>query len=132
MRRPVHKTLALLFLTALICSAGCQEAQTPSDKQSRLIAAQTIELEKQVAARDKKIRNLEAQYAARIGLEKNKLAACQKQTADCKEELRESMAKKLDEMLVPTLNEVAKLRSENEKLRAKIAELEGKASEKKE
>ena len=132
MRRPIHKALALLFLAALICSAGCQEAQTPSEKQSKLIAAQNIELEKQVAARDEKIGNLEVQYAARIGLEKKKLAACQKQTAACQEKLRDNMSKKMEEMLVPTLNEAAKLRSENKKLRAKIAELEGKASEKKE
>lgn len=132
MRRPIHKALILLFLVALVCSAGCQEAQAPSEKQSRLIGARNIELEKQVAARDKEIGNLKAQYAARLGLERKKLAKCQKETADCQEKVKQNLDDKIGEVLVPTLNEAAKLRDENEKLRAKIDELEGKLNPSKE
>lgn len=132
MRRPIHKALILLFLVALVCSAGCQEAQAPSEKQSRLIGARNIELEKQVAARDKEIGNLKAQYAARLGLERKKLAASQKETADCKEELDQDRSGAMNEMLIPTLNELAKSRAENEKLQARIDELEGKLNPSKE
>ena len=126
MRTLIQKALIFLFLAALIASSGCQEAQTPSEKQSRLVAARNIELEKQLAARDKEIENLKVQYAARLGLEQKKLAECKKASAACQEELKQNRAKELDEMLVPTLNKLAELRDENEKLKARIKELEGK------
>lgn len=128
MRRRIQKALILLFAAALVCSAGCQEAQTPSEKQSRLIAARNIELEKQIAARDKEIENLKAQYSARLGLEQKKLADCKKETADCREELKQNRSEELGDMLIPTLNKLAELRDENEKLKARIKELEGKAN----
>ena len=130
MRRPIHKALILLFLAALVCSAGCQEAQNSSEKQSRLVAARNIELEKQLAARDKEIGNLKAQYAASLELEQKNLADCRKKTAECQEELKRDRSGDMNEMLIPTLNQLAKLREENEKLQAKIDELEGKTPKK--
>ena len=124
MIRPIQKALILVFVTALICSAGCQEAQTPSEKQSRIVAARNIELEKQLAIRDKEIDNLKAQCAARVGLEQKKLANCNEESAACEEELKQNWQKMLNEMLIPTLNEAAKVRQENEKLQARIKQLE--------
>lgn len=128
MRTQIRIVLIFVFLTALIVTAGCQEAQTPNEKQSRLIAARNIELEKQIAAKDKEIENLKAQYAVRLGLEQKKLADCKKASAAFQEELKQDRAKEMDDMLVPTLNRLAELRDENEKLQARIKELEGKAS----
>ncbi|MHC4745095.1 MAG: hypothetical protein ACYS8Z_24530 [Planctomycetota bacterium] len=127
MRRRIQKALILLFAAVLVCCAGCQEAQTPSEKQSRLIAARNMELEKQLAARDKEIENLKARYAARLGLEQKKLETCKKETADCRERLKQDRSKDMDEMLIPTLNQLAQIRDENEKLKARIKELEGEA-----
>lgn len=132
MRRPIHKALALLFLAALVCSAGCQEAQNSSEKQSRLVAARNIELEKQLAARDKEMGNLKAQYAASLELEQKNLADCRKKSAECEEKFKEDWNKKIMEMVVPTQDKAAQLQMQNLMLQAKIDELEGKAPEKKE
>lgn len=126
MRRQTYQVFVFVFMAGLICSSGCQEAQTPSEKQSRLIAAQNIELEKQLAARDKEIGNLKAQYSARLGLEQKKLADCKKDTANCREELKRDRSEDMDQMLIPTLNQLAELRDENVQLKAKIKELEKK------
>jgi len=129
MTRHVHNALILVFAAAVTIAAGCQESQTPSEKKSRLIAAQNIELQKQLAQRDKQISNLKAQYAARIGLDQKKLAECRKQTANCREQLNKGMEEKVNEVLVASVEESAKIRAENAKLKAEIAELKAKLNQ---
>ena len=129
MRTHAQKGIILVFVAAITVAAGCQESQTPSEKKSRVIAAQNIELQKQLAQRDKQIDDLKAQYAARIGLEQKKLADCQKQTADCKEQLKQGMEEKVNEILVASIEESAKIRQENTALKAEIAELKAKLNQ---
>ncbi len=129
MRTHVRKGIILVFVAAITVAAGCQESQTPSEKKSRVIAAQNIELQKQLAQRDKQIDNLKAQYAARIGLEQKKLADCQKQTADCKEQLKQGMEEKVNDVLVASIEQNAKTREENTALKAEIAELKAKLNQ---
>lgn len=126
MRRPLHKALMLVFAISIICAAGCQEAEKPSEKKSRVIAARNMELEKQVAERDKQIDDLKTQHTAKLGAEQKKLADCQKQTADCKQRLQKGMEEKVNEVLVASIEENAKIRAENTKLKAEIAELKAK------
>jgi len=129
MRTHVRKGIILVFVVAIAIAAGCQESQTPSEKKSRVIAAQNMELQKQLAQRDKQIDDLKAQYAARIGLEQKKLAECQKQTADCKKQLEQGMEEKVNEVLVASIEETAKIREENTALKAEIAELRAKLNQ---
>ena len=126
MKRPLHKALILVFAVSIICAAGCQEAEAPSEKKSRVIAARNMELEKQVADRDKQIDDLKAQHTAKLGAEQKKLGDCQKQTADCKQRLEKGMEEKVNEVLVASIEESAKIRAENEVLKAEIAELKAK------
>ena len=123
MRKPVRKAIILVFAAALISAAGCQEAQTPSGKKSRLVAAENIELKKQLAQRDRQIEDMKAQYTVRLKLEEKKLADCQKKTADCREELKVGIDTKVNEVLAAAVEESAKLRMENAALKAEIAEL---------
>jgi len=126
MRRHVRKGIILVFVVAIAIAAGCQESQTPSEKKSRVIAAQNMELQKQLAERDKQIDDLKAQYAARIGLEQKKLAECEKQTAGCKQQLEQGMEEKVNDILVASIEESAKVREENTALKAEIVELKAK------
>ena len=129
MRTHAKKGIILVSLVAIVIAAGCQESQTPSEKKSRVIAAQNMELQKQLAERDKQIDDLKAQYAARTGLEQKKLADCQKQTADCKEQLKQGMEEKVNDILVASIEESAKIREENTALKAEIAELRAKLNQ---
>ncbi len=129
MKRPLHKALILVFAISIICAAGCQEAEKPSEKKSRVIAARNMELEKQVADRDKQIDDLKAQYTVRLGLEQKKLADCRKQTADCKEQLKQGMEEKVNEVLTASIEESAKVHAENATLKAEIAELKAKLNQ---
>ena len=129
MRKHAQKGIILVFVVAITIAAGCQESQIPSEKKSRVIAAQNIELQKQLAQRDKQIDDLKTQYAARIGLEQKKLADCQKQTADCKEQLKQGMEEQINDVLVASIEQNAKIREENTALKAEIAELKAKLNQ---
>ena len=129
MKRPLHKALILVFAVSIICAVGCQEAEKPSEKKTRVIAARNMELEKQVAERDKQIDELKAQHTAKLGLEQKKLADCRKQTADCKQRLKEGMEEKINEVLTASIEESAKVRAENATLKAEIAELKAKLNQ---
>jgi regulator of replication initiation timing len=129
MRTQIQKWIILVFVVAIAVAGGCQESQTPSEKKSRVIAAQNMELQKQLAERNKQIDDLKAQYAARIGLEQKKLAECQKQTADCKQQLEKGMEEKVNDVLVASIEQNAKTREENATLKAEIAELRAKLNQ---
>lgn len=136
MRTRIHKWIILASIVAMAIAAGCQESQTPSEKKSRVIAAENMKLQKQLADRDKQIEDLKTQYAVRIGLEQKKLAECEKQTADCRketadcrEQLQQGVEEKVNEVLTASIEESAKIREENAALTAEIAELKAKLNQ---
>jgi len=142
MRKPARKALIIVAGIVLMYIAGCQEAQTetPGTKQSRLIAAQNIDLKKQVVQRDKQIEDLKArqakqiealngQHAKQIKQEQKKLEECQKQAQGCEEQLGKKMDETVGEILTAALEEGAKIREENEALKAQIAELKTKLNQ---
>lgn len=129
MTRPIQKVLVLVVGVVLMLAAGCQEAEAPSEKKTRFIAAENIELKKELAQRDEKITGLETKHAAQIDQAEKKLAKCQKQTAACKEELKKGMEEKVEGVLAAVMEQAMKLRMENMSLKAQIAELKGDPNE---
>jgi len=142
MRRPARKALIIVAGIVLMHIAGCQEAQTetPGAKKNRLIAAQNIELKKQVAQHDKQIEYLKArhgkqieglneQHAKQLKGEQKKVEDCQRQAQGCEEQLAKKMDDTVGEILTSALEEGAKVREENETLKAQIAELKTKLNQ---
>jgi len=109
-------TLVLVFVAILV---GCEEQQTMSPKKAKLVAADNIQLKKDIAARD-----------ADIEKQKNLLANCEKE----KEILNKRLSVKsegLMEVLMAGIDKNAKnLRIENQELKKQIEELEKKLAEK--
>lgn len=142
MRKPARKALIIVAGIVLMHIAGCQEAQTetPGTKKNRLIAAQNIELKKQVAQRDKQMEDLKArqgkqieglneQHAKQLKGEQKKVEDCQRQAQGCEEQLGKKMDETVGEVLTSALEEGAKVREENEALKAQIAELKTKLNQ---
>ena len=129
MKRPVQKAFVLAVGIALMFAAGCGEAQTPSEKKSRLIAAKNIELKKQLAQRAKEIEGLKSQHAGEIKRQEKKLADSQKQTENCKKQLRQDIQEKVNDVLVVAMEEITELRAENETLKAQIEQLKAKSKD---
>lgn len=115
-------TLVLVFLAGLV---GCQEEkqqqeqQSMSPQQTKLVAAENIQLKKDIAARDANIEN-----------QKILLTKCEEE----KEILNKSLNQKsegLVEVLMESFDKDAQnIKIENQELKKQIEELEKKLAEK--
>jgi seryl-tRNA synthetase len=116
MKQTVLKTVFLAICVSffVILTCGCEEEVTTSEKKSRLIAAENIELQKQLASRDKEIERL-----------KSALENCNAE----KEEQKQKMSKEMDSMgdyIMKAFAENVQLKEENEQLKKQIEELKNK------
>ena len=119
MRRRVLIAFAVTVGVVLMLFAGCQEAEAPSQKKSRLIAAENIELKKTIQQRDKEIESLKTRHAREIERQEKALEQCRKKTENCRKELEEKLDEKVKDVLGAMMDEMAELRAENEALKAK-------------
>ena len=101
--------MCVSFLVILTC--GCEEEQAPSEKKGRLIAAENIELQKQLAKKDKEIEQL------KIALEK-----CNAEREEQKQKMDKEM-KSLGDYTMKAFTENVQLQEENDRLKKQIEEL---------
>lgn len=125
MKRPVREVLVLAIGFAILLAAGCGQ-EAPSEKKSRLIAAENITLKKVLEQRDKEIERLKTQHNKERRRQEELLADCQKQKEDMQERLRQGVKKQVDEILTAVVEDNAKLRAEVEDLKAEIEKLKQK------
>jgi hypothetical protein len=105
----------LLVVTALL--AGCR--QTPVDKQARLIAAENLQLRKDLADRDGQIGKLKADYEEQLQQKDEELAACYKRNQVLENDVQKAVGERVEQVTAAVMAENAKLRKEIETLRAK-------------
>jgi DNA anti-recombination protein RmuC len=136
MKGTVQKMFVLAVGTILVVlMAGCQESTTtrlsssktggPADaKKSRLVAAENIELKKQLARYDKQIEKLKEQHSKEIKQQQDLLAECREEKRTRQgEKIDESTKGQADELTTFIMELNTKLQEENESLKAQIEEL---------
>lgn len=102
---------------------GCRQEATPEAKQARLIAAESMQLRKQLAARDEEMKQVEARHAREIEQRQKQLEACQKRIEALQKDLEAGIAARVEGVVAGVMDENARLRKEIESLRAEIATL---------
>jgi phage shock protein A len=125
MTRPVSEVLVLAIGFAILLVVGCEQ-EAPSEKKSRLIAAENIKLKNALEQRAKEVERLKAQHAEERRQQEESLAGCQKQKEDLQEKLRQGVKKQVDEVLTAVVEENAKLREEVKNLKAEVEKLKQK------
>jgi len=124
MKGPVRKVFILLVGAAVTLIGGCGGQQAPpSVKQSRAIAAENIELKKQVEQRSKEIETLREQYSEQLDKQEKLLATCQQEKETWKKKAQQNIRDQVKGVLDPVMEEISKLREENKQLQAQIEEL---------
>jgi len=117
MRKLIILAIIAVIVPCLVFVTGCEEQQPIKDKRVRLVANQNLELKKQLLEKD-----------AEIERQKGLVADCQ----NAKEEQKLAHDRSAEGMLnimksiSQQATQVEQLTAENEQLKAKIAELEGK------
>ena len=109
---------AVGIVWALVLISGCDEQNNSDIKRARLIAEQDTQLKKEIEQLNKKLENLSEETKK----QKEQLDACLQKKKDLEEEFQNALRKDVNDILSPVLEETAKLREENEKLKAQIPE----------
>ena len=124
MKESARKALVMAIGVAVMLIAGCGEKEPPSVKKSRTIAAENIELRKQLDNRSKEIERLREQHDKGIKKQEELLAECQREIETWKKKSKQNIRRQAESVVDRLMEEIAKLRGENEKLKAQIEELQ--------
>ena len=124
MKRPDLKAFVLIVGIAVMMAAGCGPQEPPSVKKSRTIAAENIELRKQLAQSSKEIEKLKEQHGKELDEQKNLLQTCLQEKEAWQNKSRQNIRSQVKGVLDTVLEENKKLREQNNKLKAQIEELQ--------
>ena len=125
MKKAVRKGFVLVVsvVVVIMLIAGCQEQQLPSAKKSRLIAAENMQLKKELEQRSKDIKGLKDLHDKETEKQEELLAKCQEEKETWREKSRQNIRNQVNGVVDAIMDQNAKLRRENEKLKAQIKQL---------
>jgi len=125
MKRPAREAFVLVVIVAVMLIGGCGGQNEPPDvKKSRAIAAENIELKKQLTQSSKEIEKLKEQHGKEIDKQEKLLAECLKEKETWQNKSRQNIRSQVKGVLDTVLEENKKLRDENTRLKAQIEELQ--------
>ena len=125
MKRPALKAFVLVIVFAVVLTGGCGGQNEPPDvKKSRAIAAENIELKKQLAQSGKEIEKLKVQHGKELDEQNKLLQTCLQEKENLKTKSRQNVRDQVKGVLDTVLEENKKLRDENTRLKAQIEELQ--------
>ena len=124
MKVQTRKAIFLIvgFIAMLI--TGCGPQEPPNVKQSRAIAAENIELRKQVEQLHQEIETLKAQHDKETKKQEKLLVKCEQDKETWKQKAQQNIRSQVAPVLDAVMDETAKLREENAKLKAQIEQLQ--------
>lgn len=124
MKRPGRTIFVLAVWIVVMLIAGCGEPEPPSVKKSRLIAAESMQLRKELGRRGKEIERLKQVHNEEIEKQKKLLAKCLEEKEGWKQKARQNVRNQVKGVFDAIMEQNAKLREENEKLEGQIGKLE--------
>ncbi len=125
MKGLILKALALTVGVFVVLGAGCQTQESPDAKKSRLIAAENMRLEKELAQRGKEIERLKTQHDKQMKQQQEQLTKCLERRAALEKQLQENVKEQVESVLTAVVEENAKLQQEIKQLKAEIEKLRG-------
>ncbi len=116
---------AVALVVAAAFLAGCRQPQQEpaNEKQARLLATQSADLQKQLAAREIEIAALRQKYAQDLQKRDEDLAQCRARIGILEKDIEKGIAERVSGVTATIMDENAKLRKEIEELKAEVQEL---------
>jgi len=122
MKKPAWKSLVVSIGFGVVLIAGCGQKEAPSVKQSRAIAAENMELQKQLDRSNARNENLKEQYDEELEKRQKLLEECQRERDQWKAKSRQSVRDQVKSVLDSVMADNTRLREENARLEAQIEE----------
>ena len=104
--------------------AGCGEKEAPDFKQARAIAAENVELQKELNRQNARFANLKREYDKELEKQRDRLEKCKQERDEWKTKAQRNVREQVEDVLDSVMADNARLREENAKLRARLEELQ--------
>ena len=114
----------LLCSCVFLLIAGCAGQESPSVKQGRALAAENIELRKQLEQRDTEIEKLTQRHSDELKKQQDLLEKCEQEKQTWKAKAQQNIRDQVQGVLDAVMEENVKLREENKALKTQIEELQ--------
>ena len=124
MKRAVRKIFVLAVCIIVMSIAGCGEQELPSVKKSRLIAVENMQLKRELEQRSKEIERLKELHNRESRKQEKILAECVQEKDSWKQKARQNVKNQVKGVFDAVMEQNAKLREENKKLKAEIEKLQ--------
>ena len=125
MKKPARDIFVLAVCVVVMLIAGCGNQEPPSVKKSRLIAVENMRLKKELGQRSREIERLKELHNKEIKQQEKLLAECVQEKESWKQKARQNVRNQVKGVVDAVMEQNAKLRDENEKLKAQIEKLRG-------
>jgi DNA anti-recombination protein RmuC len=123
MKRNILKAfVSAAGVAVIMLIVGCEEQQQqqPSTKMAKVVAAENIQLKKDLQQRDSEIEGLKEQHSNELKEQQELIAKCQDEERYLQEQLAGRFEGQMKEMFDTLVEEAGKLQKENEQLKAQI------------
>ncbi len=120
MKKPAWKAFATTIGFALVLIAGCGEKEPPSVKQSRVIAADNMQLRKDLERSNARFENMKDQYEKELEKQRESLKECEKERDQWRVKSRRNVRDQAQSLVDPLMAEITRLREANKKLTAQL------------
>ncbi len=118
-------------IVAIIIINGCEEQQTSGGKMARIIAAENIQLKKQLQQYKSEIEKLKKQYDIELKTQEELLAKCRQEKKSLEEQLAGKYEDQINDFFKNVAEESGRLDEENKQLKAQVEELEAELEKQK-
>lgn len=126
MKGPVRKifVIAVSVSVCVMLMGGCGGQEPPSVKQGRALAAENMGLRKQLEQRDAEIEMHTQRHDEEIKKQQSLLEKCEQEKQTWKTKAQQNIREQVKGVLDVVVEENARLREENQALKAQIEELQ--------
>ncbi len=124
MKKLASKIYVLTVCVVVMSIAGCGNQEPPSVKKSRLIAVENMRLTKELEQRSKEIERLKELHNKESKKQEKLLAECVQEKESWKQKARQNVRSQVKGVFDAVMEQNAKLREENKKLKAQIEKLQ--------
>jgi len=131
MEKALKKGFVLAVGVVAMLIAGCEGQELPSAKKSRLIAAENMQLKKELEQRSQEIERLKELHDKQMKEQEELLEKCLEEKETWKKKSWQNVRNQVKGVFDAIMEQNAKLRQENEKLKAQIEEIKTELEEQK-
>ena len=123
MKNAIVAVIAGVVVAVIVSGCQQQKTQVPNEKQARLLAAQSADLQKELAVCRAEIEAVREKHAQELQTRDEELARCKARIEALQKDLETGIAERVAGVTTKLMHENARLRQEVEQLKTQIAGL---------